>query len=83
MRTKTEPFRVELEVEPGAAVGDHARGEQLADEWVLPFVVIKEHARRTVQLRHDDALGTVDDEGAVVRRERQFAHVDFLLLDVL
>ena len=36
-----------------------------------------------MQLRHDDALGTIDDEGAVVGHERQFAHVDFLLLDVL
>ena len=45
--------------------------------------MIKEHARRTVQLRDDDALGAIDDEGAGVGHERQFAHVDFLLLDVL
>ena len=45
--------------------------------------MIEEHARRTVQLRDDDALGAVDDEGAGVGHERQFAHVDFLLLDVL
>jgi hypothetical protein len=36
-----------------------------------------------VHLRDDDALGAVDDEGAVVRHERHVAHVDVLLLDVL
>ncbi len=48
-----------------------------------PAVVIEEHARRTVHLRDDNALGAVDDEGAVQRHERHVAHVDVLLLDVL
>jgi len=34
---------------------------------VLAAVVIEEHARAAMQLRHDDALGAVDDEGAVCR----------------
>jgi hypothetical protein len=49
----------------------------------LALVVIEEDARRTVHLRDDDALGAVDDEGALVRHERDVAHVDVLLLDVL
>jgi hypothetical protein len=49
----------------------------------LAAVVLEEHARRTVQLGHDDPLGTVDDEGAVVGHERNLAHVHFLLLDFL
>ena len=49
----------------------------------LALVVIEEHARRAVHLRDDDALGAVDDEGAVVGHERHVAHVDVLLLDVL
>ena len=49
----------------------------------LAAVVVEEHARRTVQLRDDDALGAVDDEGAVLGHERDLAHVDLLLLHVL
>jgi len=45
--------------------------------------VVEEHARRTVQLRNDDALGAVDDEGAVVGHQRNFAEVDLLFLHVL
>ena len=59
---------VELEVEPGAAVGNDARREQqLARAVGLALVVLEEHARRAVQLRHDDALGAVDDERALAR----------------
>ena len=49
----------------------------------LAFVVIEEYPGRTVQLGNDDPLGTVDNEGAGIRHEGQFAHVDFLLLHVL
>jgi hypothetical protein len=35
-----------------------------------------------VQLAHHDALGTVDDEGAVLGHQRDFTEVDLLLLDV-
>ncbi len=36
-----------------------------------------------MQLGDDDALGAVDDEGAVAGHERDFAHVDLLLLHFL
>ena len=36
-----------------------------------------------MQLRDDHPLGTVDDEGAGLGHERNFAHVNFLLLNVL
>src|SRR6516225_10135677 len=36
-----------------------------------------------MHLRDDDALGAVDDEGAVIGHKRDVAHVDILLLDVL
>ena len=48
----------------------------------LAAVVMEEHARRAVHLRNDDALGAVDDEGAVRRHEWDVAHIDVLLLDV-
>lgn len=49
----------------------------------LAAVVLEEHAGRAVQLRHDDALGAVDDEGTGAGHERNLAHVDFLFLDFL
>ena len=49
----------------------------------LAAVVVEEHARGAVQLRDDDTLGAVDDEGAVVGHERQLAEVDLLLAHVL
>ena len=49
----------------------------------LALVVVEEDARRAVHLGDDDALGPVDDEGALLRHERDVAHVDVLLLDVL
>ena len=36
-----------------------------------------------MQLRDDDALGAIDDEGALRRHERDFAHVNLLLLGPL
>src|SRR6516164_1077855 len=48
----------------------------------LALVVIEEHAGRAMHLRDDDALGAVDDEGAVIGHERDVAHVDILLFDV-
>jgi len=78
-----EILGVELEVQPRAAIRDHAGGEQeLAGRVRLAFVVVEEHAGRAVHLRDDDALGAVDDEGAVGRHQRHVAHVDVLLLDV-
>src|SRR6202030_3157742 len=44
---------------------------------------LKTDTRRAVQLADDDALGAVDDEGALRRHEGQFAHVHALFLDVL
>src|SRR6267142_4213173 len=67
---------VVLELHPRAAVRDDLR-----DVERLVFRV-EEGARRTVQLRDDDALGAVDDERAVVRHQRDVAEVDLLLLDV-
>ena len=48
----------------------------------LALVMIEDHAGRTVQLRNDDALGSVDDERARFGHERNFAHVNFLLFNV-
>jgi hypothetical protein len=44
--------------------------------------MVEQHARRPVHLADDDALGAVDEEGAVARHERHVAHIDVLLLDI-
>src|SRR3546814_8590546 len=68
---------IELEVEPRAAIGNHAGGvEILARRMGLALVVVEEHARAAVHLADADALGAVDDEGALVGHERHVAHVD-------
>ena len=77
-------LRVEFKVKPGAAVRNHARGEKkLPGGMSLALVVLEEDARGAVQLADDDALGPVDDEGALLRHERDFAHVDVVLADFL
>jgi len=45
--------------------------------------MLEKHTRRPVQLRNDDALCPVDHERTGNRHERYFAHVHFLLLDLL
>ncbi len=68
---------VVLELQPGAAIRDH-----LGHPGLLVIVALEEDARRAVQLGDDDALGAVDDEGAVLGQERDLAEIDLLLLDV-
>ena len=70
-----------LELEPGAAVGDHLGGEEVAARRrILDLAVVD--ARRAHQLADHDALGAVDDEGPEVRHPRVVAHVDALPLDL-
>ena len=77
-------LRVEFEVKPRAAVRNHARGEEkLAGRVRLALVVLEEDAGGAVQLADDDALGPVDDEGALLRHERDFAHVHVVFADFL
>ncbi len=74
---------IELEVEPGAPVGDHARRvEELARRVGLALVVVEEDARAPVELADNHALGAVDDERARLGHQGQLAEVDLLLLDV-
>ncbi len=74
---------IEFEIEPGAAIRNDAGGKEiLARGMALALVVIEEHARRAMHLRDDDALGAVDDEGAVLRHQGHVAHVDVLLFDI-
>src|ERR1035441_4074699 len=68
---------VVLELDPRAP----ARND-LAQEVRAVVRVLEEDARRAMQLADDHALGTVDDEGAVLRHQRNVAEIHFLLLHV-
>ena len=76
--------RVEFEIDPTAAIRDDSRRvQQLAGRMGAALVVLEKYAGRTMQLRHDDALGAVHHEGAVAGHQRNLAEINFLLLDVL
>ena len=68
------------ELDPGTTVRDDPRAEQPTA--VGMDLVTEEHARRTMQLRDNDPLGTVDQERSLVGDHRQLTQVDFLLLDI-
>ena len=68
---------VVLELYPRSAVGN-----DLAQEVGAVVRGLEEHAGRTVQLADDHALGAVDDEGTVLRHQRNVAEENFLLFDV-
>ena len=72
---------VDVELEPRAAAGD-----DLGDVDVLVGGLVEilgeVGARGTHELRHDDALGAVDDEGSPTGHDREVPHEDFLLLDL-
>ena len=74
---------IKFKVEPRTTVRNNARGEQIFARRVrFTAVMVKKNARRTVHLRNDNALCTVDEEGAVMRHERHVAHVYVLLLNI-
>ena len=72
---------VDVELEPRTAAGD-----DLGDEDVLVGGLVEilgeVGARGTHELRHDDTLGAVDDEGAPTGHDREVPHEDFLFLDL-
>ena len=72
---------VDLELEPCAAARDDARRVDVLVGRLLGRAV-EVDAGRTDELRHDDTLGAVDDEGALVGHEREVAHEDGLGLDL-
>ena len=65
---------VELDFEPGTAVGDDAIGIEETAGGVAAF--FEADAGGTVELADDDAFRAVDDEGAVGGHHGDFAHVD-------
>src|SRR6266550_5598972 len=65
---------VVLKLDPGAAIRNDLGNVNRA--------AFEEDPRRAVQLGHDYALSSVDNESAVVSHQRNFAKEDFFFLDV-
>ncbi len=66
--------------EPCAAVGDDRGSKKLLSALVVRRTVV--NARRTHQLRNDNTLRAVDDEGSALGHQREVAHENVLLLDL-
>ena len=76
---------LDVELQPLAAV----RVDRALDELVLAEVAeaealarLEDDAGAAHELRHDDALGAVDDERALLGHHREVAHEDGLLFDL-
>ena len=71
---------IDFELEPCTTAGDDLRVEDFLIGCAIrgPLEV---HARRTDELRDNDALGAVNDEGATGGHEREIAHEDGLRLN--
>ena len=70
---------VHVELQPGTAARDHLDGVQ----GLLGGLVdggVEVHAGAAHELAHHDTLGAVDDEAALVGRDREVAHEDGLRL---
>src|SRR5262249_37738869 len=68
---------VVFEFNPASAVGN-----DFAQEIPLRLLAFEEHAGRAVQLRNNHALGSVNDERAILGHQRNFAKEHFLFFDV-
>ena len=73
-------MQIRLIFQPCAAVRDHGRGVDVLVCLVHRVAVI--HAGAADDLRDNDALRAVDDEGAAVGHQREIAHEDLLILDL-
>ena len=72
---------VDLELEPRTAARDDASGVDVLVGGLL-HLALEVDARAADELRDDDTLGAVDDEGAALSHEREVAHEDGLGLDL-
>ncbi len=73
---------IKLEIQPRSPIrNDPRRIEDLAGRVRLAAVMIEKDTRRAMHLGNNHPLRTVDHERPILGHERQFAHVDFLLLD--
>ena len=80
---KENVFGIKLEIQPRPAIrNDARRKEQLARRMRFTFIMVKEHPRAAVHLRHNHPLRPVHDKSAVLGHKGQVAHVNFLFFNI-
>jgi len=69
---------------PRTAIGDHAREIKILAVGgdLFLFVFFEDDTRGSVQLAYDDALSAIDDEGGVIRHERNVTDINVLFGDL-
>ena len=72
--------RIRFQLDPRAAIRDQLRGIDLLVESISFALVV--YARRTNQLGYDDTFGTIDDECARVRHDREIPHEQIVLFQL-
>ena len=76
---------LDIELEPFAAVRVHRALDELMLRQVAQaeaLARLEDHTGAAHELRHDDALGAVDDERALLGHHREVAHEHGLLFDL-
>jgi len=76
---------LDIELDPFATVRVNRAGNELMLGEVTQTVTLarlEDNARGTNQLRHNDTLGAVDHEGALLGHHGEIAHEDGLLFDL-
>ena len=74
---------IKVKIEPRAPIRDNPGAVQnLAARMRLALVVVKEDPGRTMQLTDDYTFSAIDDECTILGHQRNFAEINFLLLDV-
>ena len=73
-------FGIEFKIQPRTTVWNNpCRKQQLAGRMRFAAVMLEKHAWRTVQLRHDDTLRTVNHKRTAWCHQRNFAHIYCIL----
>ena len=72
---------IDLELEPRTTARDDASRVNVFVAELL-WLTVEVHTRRTHELRHNHALGSVDDEGTASGHEREVAHEHGLSFDL-
>ena len=72
--------RIRFQLDPRTAIRDQLRGIDFLVESISFALVV--YARRTNQLGYDDTLGTIDDECARVRHDREIPHEQIVLFQL-
>ena len=77
-------FGIKFEIKPRTAIRNNSGCKQIfTGRNGLTLIMVKENTRRTVHLRNNNTLRSVKNKGSLIRHQRNIAHINILLLDVM